>query len=332
MINNNITTEQPDLTTAQKRVVACHRRYTPAFNSTFVNLPIVKRFAAALEKFDWHKCTPMKELRANGGAIVTKVYSDGSKRYRQLPPRRASIRKEREETLSALVPEIINNVEYHPNARYMYECMLSIEELARKIGQCHEYEAGYDGENGQYRHGRVAYDCVLGAIDDLEASKLIIVVREFDTDAKQYKASRLFLTPLFFESFGFSAKETKKLIHAAANNFKRKGKRYKRARPLNHKIANIDNRALRSVLDYHRRWYNGELLAETIEDKRKEKLKRFSAPQELSEAQIIERNYRAFVNQLPPIQVMALEDSIRKETPDISRAELYQRVIDKLKH
>ena len=122
------------------------------------------------------------------------------------------------------------------------------------------------------------------------------------------------------------------MIHAAASNFKRKGKRYKRARPLNHKIANIDNRALCSVLDYHRRWYNGELLGETIEDKRKEKLKRFGAPQELTEAQLIERDYRAFVNQLPPIQVMTLEESIRKETPEISTAELYQRVLNKLKH
>lgn len=319
---------QPDI---EKRKLSCHRHCTPEYNKHYVNTPIIKRLGAIINKFDWHKCKPIMDLRRSGGSILMKVSSQGAKRFKTLMPRRLKIRAEREETLTCLIKAIVNNVEYSPDARYIYECMLSIEELAKEIGQLHEYKAGYD-DNGKYRHGRKAYDPVLGALEDLEASKMILVVREFDKETKQYKASRLFLTPTFFQSLGLTAKETKKMI-AARNRYNAKNKvKYRRVRPLSDKMANIDNKALESLFFYHRKWFNGELEADTIEEKAKRQLEKIATPKERTPLDIAKQDYFKFTQQMPSIMVTIAESEVKKAHPNLAPLEFYPLVIARLKH
>lgn len=161
-----------------------HRRYTPHFDRQMVNLPIARRLAAAIKKHSWSRNRWIRTLRRDGGQLIRQVYKDGSKRIKTIKPRRASIRAEREQTMTELALATAYFVDYDPNAPYLFEVHASTEQLAEAIGQLHRYAPGYDGDNGQYRHGRVSYDPVLGALEDWAAAGLIVLVSEYDADRK----------------------------------------------------------------------------------------------------------------------------------------------------
>ncbi len=317
------------LPTSSREKAECHRWHVPSYEKPLVNIPIMNQMKGKLLSFDWHKCPPMAALRANGGKVLIKYNKEGEKVFRFLPARRKSIRTEREETLRFLTLAIMNNVEYSYGATYLHECMLSIQELAQAIGQLHKYEKDYT-KDGKYRHGRVSYDPVLGAIDDLEAAGLILVVREFDHDSKQYKASRIFLTPLMFQSLGMTGKDTKKLMDAHKKyNHKHSKPKFRRSRPLTSKMANINSKGLISQLNYHRRWFNGELEAETLEEKYKAQLEQLPGNNELSEAKKITLKWNHILSTLPLVQYYGAEESIKKEHPELTQIEVYQRLIDR---
>ncbi|MBO9492210.1 hypothetical protein J7384_17750 [Endozoicomonas sp. G2_1] len=329
------------------RKISCHRHYPPIYKKPMVDLAVVQRIQGILKKFNWHKSDAMMDLRRNGGSIVMRTYQDGSKRFKSLPPRRLSIRSEREETLNELLKAIFNTVEYSSEANHVLECMASVEELAKMIGQLHQYEPGYDGENGQYRHGRKSYDPVLGALHDLEAAKLILVVREFDKEAKQYKASRVFLCPLLFKELGLSGSDTKKLVSTKQRYDAKRKKVYKRSRPLTDNMANINNSALESVLHLHKRWYNGELEAEAIEAKKQamkwsdqklspESIEHIAADlfnqlEGASALEIAKRDYYSWCQQYPRYMILSAEQSVKQDSPDISPPEFYDLVKSKIK-
>lgn len=46
----------------------------------------------------------------------------------------------------------------------------------------------------RYDSGRKSYDSILHALHDWEQAQLIIIVRDFDVEAKQYKAMRIWIS------------------------------------------------------------------------------------------------------------------------------------------
>lgn len=309
---------------------SCHRRYEPKYSKRSVNIPIARRLEAILRKWDPNKCQFMTQLRRNGGSILMRVHNDGTKRYKMLLPRRLSIRVEREQTIRCLLKAILNNVEYSPNATFLFECMSSIEELAKQIGQLHEYEPGYDATEDSigHRHGRKAYDPVLGALDDLEAAGLMLVVRGWDKETKQYKASRIFLMPKLFQSLGMTAKETKYLLAGKAKAERRAEKQFKRSRPYSENMASIDNQKLLSLLNYNKRWFNGE-----FEDQpEKEKLAKDFINSIKPDAVSPEQEFRLLDQQTPRIIFITAEQAIKESHPNIDRLEYIKLVTNRLRH
>ncbi|WP_339140492.1 hypothetical protein [Pseudoalteromonas galatheae] len=318
---------------------SCHRRYEPSYDKPMVNIPIARRIDGILKKWDPNKCDQIKKLRRDGGSILMRVYNDGTKRYKSILPRRLTIRLEREQTIRHLLRAIFNNVEYSPNATWLYECMSSIEELAKMIGQLHEYQACYDvvdGKKTQYRHGRKAYDCVLGALEDLEAAGLILVVRGWDPEVKQYKASRIFLQPNLFKSLGMSAKETRYLLAGKAKSDKANGKVFKRSRPFSDKMATINNAKLTSIMNYNRRWFKGEFEDLALKDKEKQRLElleKFTpSNKEIPKKSETERQYIELCNSMSPIQIMHIESSVREAHPEAYGDEFIELVMRRLKN
>lgn len=188
------------------------RRYTPSFDLPMQNIPLAKILDRLLSCHKWSQNRYIRKLRANGAVIQRWKKSDGKWKTKSIPPRKLTLRSEREETLNALARAMLYRADYDPSAPYLFEVKASIESLADMIGQLHTYEPGYDGEFGQYKHGRKSCDPVHGALDDLEAADLILVVREFDSKSGTYKASRIFFKPKFFIGLGLTLDETRKII------------------------------------------------------------------------------------------------------------------------
>lgn len=327
----------------QRRTKEVHRHLSPRYNKPFVNVPLVNMIKGKVTNFNWHKCEPMVQLRKQGGSILTKIYPDGSKRYRKIEPRRTSIRKEREYTLNALLRAIINNTDYNLSARHLFECTLSIEQLAKEVGQFYQYAPNYSG-NDTYRHGRNSCDPVRGAIDDLEACKLVFVIREFCVEAKTYKASRLFLTPLFFQSLGVTGKEMAQLRKNQANYYSRAGKtrNFRKKPTISDRMANVsDIPSLNSIFNYHHRWINGELEAEAIAQRKFEEHKksqealsrdeRMGAMQTTHEHAL--QKIRATLNGIPRVQIYPAESEVDKEQPSLVKGSLpyYEAVLNRIR-
>lgn len=243
------------------------RRYTPKFDIPMPNHPIARRLDALLSGHNWNLNRFMRKLRKDGATLKRRKLADGSWKTKHIAPRRASIRLEREQTLDALVRAMIYRANYDPDAPYLFEVKASMEELAKMIGQLHQYEPGYDGNNGQYRHGRKACDPVHAAADDLEAAEMIVVVREFDQETKTNKAKRIFLRPNFFKGFGLTMDDTRSMLSMAKRWQERNGliktAKQKRQDELlrqteSDRIASLDRPSLRNLLARIRREFTGE--------------------------------------------------------------------------
>ncbi|NRD34531.1 hypothetical protein HQQ92_22725 [Shewanella sp. DC2-4] len=301
-----------------------HRRYTPEFNLGMVH-PIAKRLDAILKVHSWSKNRYMAKLRSAGANLIRKKNTSAPDQVKVIPPRRAAIRSEREETLNALTRAMIYRADYDPDAPYLFEVKASVPELAEMIGQIHHYQPGYDGNNGQYRHGRVAYDPVLAALEDMAAANLILLVHEFDAKAKQHKAMRVFFRPELFKSFGLTMKDTKALIARSRAWMQKKGllanaKKQREAEVIRQtasdRIAGLDRPSLKNLLARLRREFTGSnkhteqvmdshrRLKQAIKDKAKQ-------PQR-SDA---EREYFKLCNQLPTAWVFQAKKVIKDNYP-----------------
>ncbi|HHR6217206.1 TPA: RepA family replication protein [Providencia alcalifaciens] len=159
-----------------------HRHCVPKFLGQLPKLVPVRRFAAALERHDWNRNPHIYQLR----------YSR---------KQRISVRSERRETFDALAMAMIAYADYNPESDALFEVMCSVEKLAELCGQLYRYDSG-----------RKSYDPILHALRDWEQANLIIIDRDFDVEAKQYKAMRIWIRPEFFHGLGFSKQELRDVV------------------------------------------------------------------------------------------------------------------------
>ncbi|KMV67166.1 Replication protein, partial [bacteria symbiont BFo1 of Frankliniella occidentalis] len=104
--------------------------------------------------------------------------------------------------LSALSLVLAANCDYSPDSEYMFEVMLPVEDMARRMNVLHVYESG-----------RKAYDVLLNALRVLEQLDYVVVHRDRDADSGQNKPMRIFLTESFFTSRGMSVEDIRTWLH-----------------------------------------------------------------------------------------------------------------------
>lgn len=335
-INNSGTATAPNVLIPSLTDGKVARRYIPNFEKKphEKSTVIYKRVAAALDKHDWNRNKQIIQLRDQGGKILKRVTDTGEKIYRSIAPRRQKMHKYRSETMRYLSQAMIFHCEWSSSTDYMFEIMLSVEELAREIGQFHEYDSGYDGDEGQYAHGRISYDPVLGALRDWEAAELIIVVKEFDKTAGQFKASRIFLRPEFFKSLGFTKKEINKMVNGLtkARSKSASNKPFKRSRPLSDKIANFeDKHSLKNMLLRMRGWFTGanqHLEAQLKQHDEYKEQQRKPKPGAQSE---LDPELNNFLNSIPPIKVTIATKEIKADNPNIDNKGLQRLLVERFK-
>ena len=170
-----------------------HRHYEPKFLGQLPKLVPVRRFAAALKRHDWNRNPHIYQLR----------YSR---------KQRISVRSERRETFDALAMAMIAYADYNPESDALFEVMCSVEKLAELCGQLYRYDSG-----------RKSYDPILHALRDWEQANLIVIDRDFDIEAKQYKAMRIWIRPEFFHGLGFSASELREVVASFSRWMEKKG-------------------------------------------------------------------------------------------------------------
>jgi len=159
-----------------------HRHYAPKFLGQLPKLVPVRRFSAALKRHDWNRNPHIYQLR----------YSR---------KQRISVRSERRETFDALAMAMIAYADYNPESDTLFEVMCSVEKLAELCGQLYRYDSG-----------RKSYDPILHALRDWEQANLIVIDRDFDIEARQYKAMRIWIRPEFFHGLGFSKNELREVV------------------------------------------------------------------------------------------------------------------------
>jgi len=170
-------------------------------------LRVKTRLVSALKKKNFNRDSALQELRENGGQVDLYFKKCGILKKKYLPVRRSNIRIERMESLRELGFAFIEHCDYSVDSAHLFEIAYAPETLAKMIGQHHFYPPTL-----KYPNGRSAYDCVLNALYDYEASGQIVVVRQFDEKAGINKASRLFLAPKFFEMLGVNRAEMLNLL------------------------------------------------------------------------------------------------------------------------
>ncbi|SPX81838.1 hypothetical protein RN616_19955 (plasmid) [Morganella morganii] len=292
-----------------------HRHYQPVFKGKLPAIAAVRRFSAALSRHDWNRNPHIYNLRCERN-------------------QRVSVRSERRETWYALALAMIANADYNPDSEALFEVMCPVETLAAQCGQLHQYE-----------NGRKSYDPVLHALHDWEAANLIIIHRDFDREAKQYKAMRIWLRPEFFAGLGFGLAALRDIVTRFRRWMERKGlreeyqKRYARhvLRLSRSNVASLDNRhALKNLLKKLRRLVTGDDEALAREKKHLEKaLKekkvqlKASRPQEEAPGNAW-RLYERWKQLNPAAVVREFEQRIKSQFPALYGELLYQCYLDNL--
>lgn len=121
--------------------------------------------------------------------------------YRERNSMRLNIRTERQETYCALDLALLNFLDVDQFGIGLFEIKCSVEMLAKTIDI---YRID--------KNGHARYDTLLNAIHDYEKSKQIIIYRDFDKTSKTYKPMRMWLTPDFFKSRGYTEEELRNLL------------------------------------------------------------------------------------------------------------------------
>ncbi|MEM8081877.1 RepA family replication protein [Morganella morganii] len=295
--------------------IKTHRHYVPVFKGTLPDIAAVRRFSAALSRHDWNRNPHIYQLRCERN-------------------QRVSVRSERRETWYALALAMIANADYNPDSEALFEVMCPVETLASQCGQLHLYESG-----------RKSYDPILHALHDWESANLIIIHRDFDREAKQYKAMRIWLRPEFFAGLGFSLVALRDIVTRFRRWMERKGlreeyqKRYARhvLRLSRSNVASLDNRhALKNLLKKLRHLVTGD--DETLEREKKhleKALKQKKAQLQASRPKEDEpgeawRLYERWKQIQPVAVVRRLEQRIKSLYPTLRGELLYQCYLDNL--
>lgn len=184
---------------------------------------------------------------------------------------RETIRRDRREVLTVLVPTLISYCDFSPKSSYLFEVRANVEHIAKMCNQTYE---SWDNKAGK---SRVRYDTVRGALEMLEAAELITVLREYDKKGRKHKAMRIWLNVEFFLMFGIAEKELRKLLvdfhkyQFVNNKLDKTFKEYeKHLAKLEHKgVADIkDQHALRNLLIKRRKDLLGEHIIKFVSQRK----------------------------------------------------------------
>lgn len=159
---------------------------------------MASKVVACIRHHDWCRNEDLIALRQKGYTPYNRMFD----RTFRPKPMRVTARSESREALSALSLVLAANCDYSPDSEYMFEIMLPVEEMARRMGVLHVYESG-----------RKAYDVLLNALRVLEQLDYVVVHRDRDADSGQNKPMRIFLTESFFSSRGMSVEDIRTWLH-----------------------------------------------------------------------------------------------------------------------
>lgn len=185
-----------ELNSLRKGQSKIHRRYKPAYANGHPK-GTAGRVFASIQHHDWNRNRALIELRRKGYTPYSRQFDPDF----TPKPRRIGIRSESREALTALHLSMAANCDYNPGSEYPFEITVPFEEVAKQMGVWHRYE-----------NGRVAYDVAYHALRVTEEIGQAIVVRGWDSDTRQHKPLRIFLTTEFFTSKGISLEELKQLL------------------------------------------------------------------------------------------------------------------------
>ncbi|WP_446471524.1 RepA family replication protein [Xenorhabdus stockiae] len=292
-----------------------HRHYTPKYTGSLPDIVLVRRLAGALKVHDWNRNSFLHKLRCDRN-------------------QRVSIRSERRETFSELALALIAYADYNPNNEYLFEVMCSVEKLAELCGQLFHYE-----------NGRKSYDPILHALHDWRDSELIVIHEDFDHEAKQHKAMRIWIRPEFFMGLGFTLSEVRDILKRFRLWMEKKGlrKSYDQIyaqhvlRLARSNVASLDNKhSLKNLLKKLKRLVIGS--DEELENERQHAIKAAEERKELIEAtmpipdekRIYWQKYQNWMQQQPLAERMSFEKDIKSKYPDLSSDELYQVYVEHL--
>ncbi|PIJ50048.1 Replication protein [Erwinia sp. OLTSP20] len=181
----------------RKGLPKTHRNHQPVFNGK-IPRGMAAKVVACFRGHDWRRNTDLIALRRQGYTPYTRMF-DPSFRPK---PMRITPRSESREALTALSLVLAANCDYSPDSEYMFEVMMPVEELARRMGVLHVYESG-----------RKAYDILLNALRVLEQLDYVVVHRDKDSDTGQNKPMRIFLTETCFTSRGMTVENVRAWLH-----------------------------------------------------------------------------------------------------------------------
>lgn len=159
---------------------------------------MASKVVACIRHHDWRRNIDLIALRQKGYTPYSRMFD----RSFQPKPLRITARSESREALSALSLVLAANCDYSPDSEYMFEVMLPVEEMARRMGVLHVYD-----------NGRKAYDVLLNALRVLEQLDYVVVHRDRDSDSGQHKPMRVFLTERFFTSRGMTVESVRQWLH-----------------------------------------------------------------------------------------------------------------------
>jgi len=159
---------------------------------------MASKVVACIRHHDWCRNADLIALRQKGYTPYSRMFD----RTFRPKPMRITPRSESREALSALSLVLAANCDYSPDSEYMFEVMLPVEDMARRMNVLHVYESG-----------RKAYDVLLNALRVLEQLDYVVVHRDRDADSGQNKPMRIFLTENFFSSRGMTVENVRQYLH-----------------------------------------------------------------------------------------------------------------------
>lgn len=242
----NRSTRRGESNSQRKGQCKTHRNHQPGFTGK-VPRGMASVVVGCIRNHDWCRNPDLIELRRQGYTPYSRIFD----RTFRPKPMRITARSESREALSALSLVLAANCDYSPDSEYMFEIMMSVEDIARRMGVLHVYESG-----------RKAYDVLLKALRVLEQMDYVVVHRDRDADSGQNKPMRIFLTDSFFTSRGMTIETVRQSLHkyrqwavasGVAESMKQKHERHqlKMARLR----INIDNHhSLKNRLKKIKRW------------------------------------------------------------------------------
>lgn len=156
------------------------------------------KVVACFRQHDWRRNTDLIALRREGYTPYTRATDPSFKPK----PMRITPRSESREALTSLSLVLAANCDYSPDSDYLFETMLPVEEIARRMNALHVYE-----------NGRKAYDVLLHALRVMEQLDYVVVHRDRDADSGQNKPMRIFLTDKCFTSRGITVENVREWLH-----------------------------------------------------------------------------------------------------------------------